>query len=98
MKRFQSYAELVTEASKLCNVWHDIEGKPVTILELVDSAGKNPDLIYPQSYVLSEEGAIGAADRYEYTAAWILVPMEDCEEKEILTEKITAYFRHAAQQ
>ncbi|MBR4456186.1 MAG: zinc ribbon domain-containing protein [Solobacterium sp.] len=90
MKRFQSFAELVKEAGSLCSVWVNIEGKPVTILELVDAMDKNPDLEAPKAYVLSEEGAIGATDQYEYSVAWFCVPMEDGPEKTKIMKRLEA--------
>lgn len=93
MKRYQSFTEIVQDASDLCLVWRDLQGKTVTILELMDSMEKNPDLEPPKAYMLSEEGAIGATDRYEYSTGWILFPMEEGPEKEACLERLRSYFK-----
>ena len=82
MKRFQSFEEAVRCAAEQCAVWRDNQGKAVTVLALIDSIEKNPDLTAPASYMVSEEGALGTTDQYEYRTAWILYPMEDGPEKE----------------
>ncbi len=93
MKRYQSFKDLVKDASQFCLVWRDVQGKPVTVLELIDSMDKNADLQPPQAYMLSEEGAIGATDRWEYAVTWILVPMEDGEEKDAILQKLETYLK-----
>ena len=93
MRRYQSFGDIVNDATDLCLVWRDVQGKPVTVIDLMDALDSNADLVPPKSYMLSEEGAIGVTDAYEYAIGWILFPMEDSEEKEACLQKMRAHFK-----
>ncbi|MBO4901482.1 MAG: zinc ribbon domain-containing protein [Lachnospiraceae bacterium] len=81
MKEFQTMADAVAEAAKICDEWVTVQGKQVVswddallradeLDETYRAAGVNPF-----TYLCSEEGAVGITEDKEYLAQWILLPL-----------------------
>ncbi len=85
MLHYNCFSEALSSALMACFAWESTgNGEEVTMPQLMGLEQKEPG--EGEYYVVSCEGAIGLAEKYEYRVKWLYLPLPEDRQKELISE------------